>query len=263
MPVTVPYQPELDDSSKDTLSRRVADVTPPAQELNDGELMQLIHEWRDEISAEQVQTDYTASLALRSRGRELSEGAVLYKAGYLNKNTYSFNRVVGIFSNVINDTSDPIVTIVAHAYLQLAFYRSHRFRKAASMHIPLLPKAFSRLEVEMRGLRWMLHGDEPRPLEWKDGLGFSDLSLLGEDRFLEEEIRVRIEDSPPARQAGSQPSFRTVRYRPKCRLCGGQFELYIDLIAHLNPGARPSERRCLCVHCPESRNIGYMSDRES
>lgn len=194
-PVVVP-----EDSAQDSLPQPAIGKSVSPQELSHSDVIQLVQEWRDEISAERVQTDYTASLALRSGGREMTDGAVLYRFAYLKNDARAFNRAVGTLTKLVATTQDPIVLILARAYLQLAFYRSNRFSKVSTMEIPPLPAAFSRLEVEMRALAWMC-GAEPAALCWKDGLGFSDLSLLDADCVLENEIRERIENLPPAQQA--------------------------------------------------------------
>jgi len=155
------------------------------------EVPKIIHEWRDEIYSEQVRTDYASQLALRAGGRDLTEGALLYKRGHLAGDARSFNRALGILANLLNISVDPLVALVARAYLQLAYYRSGRLGNVPSVEIPPLPKAFSRLEAEMRGLAWMC-GAKQDALGWQDGLGFTDLSALDADRVLEDEIRAKI-----------------------------------------------------------------------
>ncbi|HTR27233.1 MAG TPA: hypothetical protein VMI10_24900 [Terriglobales bacterium] len=228
------------------------------------ELPKIIHEWRDEISSEQVLTDYVSQLALRVGGRDLSEAALLYKRGHLTGDARSFNRALGIFANLLNSSADPLVTLIARAYLQLAYYRSGRLGKVPSMDIPPLPKEFARLEAEMHGLAWMC-GAEPHALGSQDGLGFSDISPLDADRILEAEIEARI--VTPSTQLASEPAHaprteetyesesekssarslgpsasvsvrpaRKFNYAPKCPLCRMRFELYIELTAHLQSG---------------------------
>jgi hypothetical protein len=227
------------------------------------EVPTIIHEWRDEISSEQVRTDYASQLGSRTGGRDLTEGALLYKRGHLAGDARSFNRALGIFANLLNTTADPIVALVARAFLQLAYYRSGRLGKVPSVDIPPLPAAFSRLEAEMHGLAWMC-GAEQHSLGPQDGLGFSDISPLDADRILEDEINARIveplqppeesvakrrpdpvrernresrSDEPPKRSLATSVPVKA-NYRPKCPLCSMQFELYIDLTAHLQSGCK-------------------------
>jgi hypothetical protein len=138
-----------------------------------------------------VRTDYASQLALRTGGRDLTEGAFLYKRGHLAGDAKSFNRAIGIFTNLLSNSADPLVALVARAYLQLAYYRSGRLGKVPSVEVTPLPKEFSRLDAEMRGLAWMC-GAEEDAIGWQDGLGFADLSALDADRLLEEEIRAKI-----------------------------------------------------------------------
>jgi hypothetical protein len=63
--------------------------------------------------------------------------------------------------------------------------------KVPTVEITHFPKAFSRLEAEMRGLAWMC-GAEEGALGCHDGLGFADLSALNADRVLEDEILAKI-----------------------------------------------------------------------
>lgn len=240
-------------------------VTAPHEFDVGEELPKIIHEWRDEISSEQVLTDYASQLALRVGGRDLSEAALLYKRGHLTDDARSFNRAVGIFASLLNSSADPLVVLIARACLQLTYYRSGRLGKVPSMDIPPLPKEFSRLEAEMYGLAWMC-GAEQHALGSQDGLGFSDISPLDADRILEAEIQARIvspstqlasdpaHDSPrtegtyeseseksSARSFGPSASLsvrpaRKFSYAPKCPLCRMRFELYIELTAHLQSG---------------------------
>ncbi len=132
-------------------------------------------------SVDQVRTEYTSQLALQAGGRDLTEGAFLYKRAYLTRDARSFNRALGIFASLLNNSADPLVAIVARAYLQLAYYRSRRLDKVPSVEFPRLPTPFYRLEAEMHGLSWMC-GAKEHSLGWQDGLGFSDLSpLYGSD----------------------------------------------------------------------------------
>jgi hypothetical protein len=248
-----------------------------------GEVPKIIHEWRDEISSEQVLTDYASQLALRTGGRDLTEGALLYKTGYIAGDPRSFNRALGIFANLLNHSADPLVALVARAYLQLAYYRSGRLGKVPAMDIPPLPKVFSRLEAEMRGLAWIC-GAEQHPLGSQEGLGFSDISPLDADRTLEDEIQARIRtpsppvaseprhDSPTTEdtsESGSEklstrslgPSAsvsvrpaRNLHYAPKCPLCRVRFELYIELTAHLQSGCK-NPRAPLRRSRPKKRNL--------
>jgi hypothetical protein len=231
------------------------------------EVPKIIHGWRDEISSEQVRTDYASQLASRAGGRDLTEGAFLYKRGHLAGDARSFNRALGIFANLLNNSADPLVALVARAYLQLAYYRSGRLGKVPSVDIPPLPTAFSRLEAEMHGLAWMC-GAEQHALGSQDGLGFSDISPLDADRILEDEIQARIVNpSPPSvsepkhhlptteqtYESGSEKSparnlgpsalarvrpARNFHYAPRCPLCRVRFELYIQLTAHLQSGCK-------------------------
>ena len=93
------------------------------------EVAKITHEWRDEISLDQVRTEYTSQLALQAGGRDLTEGAFIYKRAYLTRDARSFNRALGIFASLLNNSADPLVAIVARAYLQLAYYRSRRLNK--------------------------------------------------------------------------------------------------------------------------------------
>ena len=174
---------------------------PPGFDVGE-EVPEIIHEWRDEISSEQVRTDYASQLALRAGGRDLTEGAFLYKRGHLAGDARSFNRALGIFANLLNNSADPLVALIARAYLQLAYYRSGRLGKVPSMDIPPLPEEFSRLEAEMHGLAWMC-GAEQHALGSQDGLGFSDISPLDADRILEDEIQARI--VTPSTPLASEP----------------------------------------------------------
>jgi hypothetical protein len=224
----------------------------------------IIHEWRDEISSEQVRTDYASQLASRTGGRDLTEGALLYKRGHLAGDARSFNRALGIFANLLNNRADALVTLVARAYLQLSYYRSGRLGKVPSVDVPPLPTIFSRLAAEMHGLAWMC-GAEQHALGSQDGLGFSDISPLDADRILEDEIQARLlkpsqpsasepkrhppteethgSEKSPARNLGPSASVsvrpaRNFHYAPRCPLCRVRFELYIQLTAHLQSGCK-------------------------
>jgi len=234
------------------------------------EVSTIIHEWRDEISSEQVRTDYASQLASRTGGRDLTEGALLYKRGHLAGDARSFNRALGIFANLLNNNADALVALVARAYLQLSYYRSGRLGKVPSVDIPPLPTIFSRLEAEMHGLAWMC-GAVQHALGSQDGLGFSDISPLDADRILEDEIQARIVNPPPlvvsemknrlppseqahesqsekspTRSLGTSapvkilpgPGSRKLHKGPRCPLCLLRFEFYIDMTAHLQSGCK-------------------------
>jgi hypothetical protein len=189
-PVVETAQDKLEDLNE------VLHPQPPVGDATPGfdvgeEVPKIIHEWRDEISSEQVRTGYASQLASRTGGRDLTEGALLYKRGHVAGDARSFNRALGIFANLLNNGADALVALVARAYLQLSYYRSGRLGKVPSVDIPPLPAAFSRLEAEMHGLAWMC-GAEQHSLGPQDGLGFSDISPLDADRILEDEINARI-----------------------------------------------------------------------
>jgi hypothetical protein len=147
----------------------------------------LVREWREEISNAEVATSFRSRLSALGGGSRLTEGAIHYRSGFCHDDPRSFNRAIQLFTGLTDSNSDPVIESMARGYQQLAFYRSKRLRKAATVDIPVMADVFARLEASMRGLA-SLCGALETPNSWPEGLGFADISPLPEDGQLEVDI---------------------------------------------------------------------------
>jgi hypothetical protein len=156
-------------------------VVPVIDAMSSSDVKELLDSWKSELGSI-VPTEYMAALNDRHMGTELTEGALHYIAAVSRQDARSFNRAIKELRQARN-SADQIVSSLASALLQLAFFRSGRPAKVAEMRGIRLPRHFQRLEYFINRLA----GEEastPHP----EGFGIEDVSPLADDAALADSL---------------------------------------------------------------------------
>jgi len=158
---------------------------PPSMALpNVTEVASLVSEWAKGFSAMPPVFLDNCRLLNRKGGDLLNEGVKHYYFGFQTGSPGRFARAIQAFVQILDDSPDPIISPIARALLQLAFFRSNRKTQAANLELPRLSPPFTRLEAEMRALahtcRYSMEPASASP----EGLGFADISPVPDDRDL-------------------------------------------------------------------------------
>jgi hypothetical protein len=160
-------------------------VTTTIDSMKPSEIRELLDSWKSELQSI-VPTEYVAPLNDRQMGAELTEGCLQYIAAVSRGDARSFNRAIKELRQAKN-SGDQIVSTLASALLQLAYYRSGRTEKVAEMRGIRLPSQFQRLQCFMNRLA----GEESGALE-PGGFGIVDVSPLVLDSVLANSLMPNI-----------------------------------------------------------------------
>ena len=152
-------------------------VAPTVESMSALEIKEFLDLWKSELGSV-VPTEYRAELNDRQMGAELTEGCLQYIAAVSRQDARSFSRAIKELRQAKN-SEDSLISIVASALLQLAYFRSDRNEKVAEMRGIKLPAQFQKLEWFMNRMAGVDTG-----VSQPTGIGIEDVSPLSVDAAL-------------------------------------------------------------------------------
>jgi hypothetical protein len=183
-PLAIPFLEPVqgfDEASLELEVETLETIVPAIDTMSPSEVKELLDSWKSELVSI-VPTEYIAPLNHRHMGAELTEGSLQYIAAVTRQDARSFNRAIKELRQAKN-SSDPIVSSLASAFLQLAYFRSGRDAKVTEMRGLTLPGHFQRLEYFINRLA----GGQPGSVQ-PAGFGIADVSPLAEDALLADSL---------------------------------------------------------------------------
>ena len=157
------------------------------------DLPELLHKWHQAI--ENPAREPESELFARRGGRDFTEAVRRYNDSFSEqgkaRNEILTRSIIALRRTVERSDVDPIIRLIAPAFLQLAYHHSDRLHDAAMIEIPTFPFVLERLGKAMLALAAHCKG-EARCSITGEGIGFAELSTRKEDSILQLELEKSV-----------------------------------------------------------------------